>query len=470
MAAIVLYGGALPLAAVKATVGLFWIAAGIVELVAWVSRPLPGRQSPWISLASLLAGIVTITFPSVLVVEFTAVAAVWAIVLGIMCLLRGAWLAFVARRPVRAGGPSRLRRTVAIAVPTVLLVGATLGYGNVVAGTAAAEGQQAALRPFYEVPADLAPGDPGSIIRAEAADLAGVHGTAWRILFRSQDEHDRPTVSAGPIFVPTGGGEDRPVVAWAHGTVGLGPTCAPSRGAAFLAHITWINDALDRGWVVVAADYAGAGGTGLGEKYMILAEQGRDVINSVRAARALPGSGAGDRYVTYGESQGGAVSFAAGALGPVYAPELKLVGIGGVAAASDTGGALVTAWKRPLAGWLLGPHLVRAYTRQYPGLSADAILSAAGREHYAEIADDSCVLDILGVLINPQMGSFFGLDPTTDPAWLIANKAPNPPQGVPVFVAHGLADPLIDPGLSVGLAQRYCAARVAVTTDWLPGC
>jgi hypothetical protein len=472
VATIVLYGGGMPLVAVKAAVGLFWVALGILEFVAWLAAPRPSLQSPWISLASLLAGIVTITFPSVLVVEFTAVLAVWALVLGVLCLLRGVWLALLARRPVRLNWPLWLRRTVGIGVPAVLLIGTTLGYGNLVAGTAAARGEQAELAAFYEVPPDLAPGDPGSIIRAEIVDLAGLDGTAWRVLFRSQDELDRSTVSSGVIFVPTGDGADRPVVAWAHGTAGLGPVCAPSRDADFLQHTDWIKDALDRGWVVTGADYAGAAGTGIGEKYMVLAAQGRDVINSVRAAQALPASGAGDRYVTYGESQGGAVSFAAGSLGPAYAPELELVGIGGVAAASDVGAIMASRWDRPLVGWLLGPHLARSYTRQYPNLSATAILSPAGQEHYAQIADDSCVFDPLSFLINPRMGTFFGGDPTTDPGWraaLIENKAPNPPAGVPVFVGHGLADPLIDPAFSVGLAQRYCAGGATVTTQWMPG-
>ena len=472
VATIVLYGGGMPLVAVKAAVGLFWVALGILELVAWLAAPRPSLQSPWISLASLLAGIVTVTFPSVLVVEFTAVSAVWALVLGVLCLLRGVWLGMRARRPVRLNWPVWLRHTVGIGVPAVLLIGTTLGYGNLVAGTAAARGEQAELAAFYEVPSDLAPGDPGSIIRAEVVDLAGLDGTAWRVLFRSQDEHDQSTVSSGVIFVPSGDGANRPVVAWAHGTVGLGPQCAPSRDAAFIEHTDWINDALDRGWVVAGADYAGAAGTGIGEKYMVLAAQGRDVINSVRAAQVLPGSDAGDRYMTYGESQGGAVSFAAGSLGPTYAPELELVGIGGVAAASDIGAIMASRWDRPLVGWLLGPHLARSYTRHYPNLSAARILSSAGQEHYAQIADDSCVLDPLSFLINPQMGTFFGGDPTTDPDWraaLFENKAPNPPAGIPVFVGHGLDDPLIDPAFSVGLARRYCDAGATVTTEWMQG-
>ncbi len=262
------------------------------------------------------------------------------------------------------------------------------------------------------------------------------------------------------------------VVAWAHGTTGLGFTCAPSRDSDPLSHIPWVNDMLDQGWVVAASDYAGAGGTGIGEKYLVIAEQARDVLNSMRAARALPGTGAGDRFASYGESQGGLISFAAGALAPSYAPELKLIGVGGVAAASDAGAAIQLSWPRPLAGWLLGPSLVRAWTRQYPNLDADAVLSAAAREHYQEVADESCIFDILGALVNPQMGSFFATDPTTDTLWraaFIANRAPLPPPGVPVFVSHGLADPLIDPGYSARLVQRYCDAGAVVATHWMPG-
>lgn len=466
----VLFGGALPLIGIKATVGLFWVSTGILELVASAGGMRPSLQQPWISGASMFAGVVTITFPSVLVVEFTVVAALWALVLGFACLARGGWFVYRSRRG--SAGPSRVRRGLSIAMPAILLIAPILGYANVVASTRAADSRQAELGAFYEVPPDLVAGDPGTIIRSQHITAPEVHGSVWRVLYRSQDDHDRSTASSGLIFAPAGAGADRPVIAWAHGTAGLGPTCAPSRGSSPLAHADWINDALDRGWVVAATDYAGAGGTGVGEKYLVIADQGRDVLNAVRAARALPDTGAGDRFATYGESQGGLISLAAGALATTYAAELKLEGIGAVAAASDTGSAMQHSWDKPLAGWLLGTHLVRAWTRQYPNLDADAVLSDAGREHYQEIADDSCVFDILGALINPQMGPFFRTDPTTDPAWhaaFLANKAPLPPPGASVFIAHGLADPLIDPAYSAGVVERYCAAGSAVKTLWMAG-
>lgn len=308
-AAVIVFAGALPLIGVKWTVGVFWISAGILELISASAGMRPALQSPWVSAASIFAGIVTITFPSVLVVEFTFVAVLWALILGVLCLVRGGWLAYRSGRS--SGESSRARRGLSIATPAILLIAPILGYNNIVANTRAADGRQAELDAFYEVGPDLPPGDPGSIIRTQQISAPEVHGTVWRALYRSQDESDRQTVSSGLIFAPAGGGSDRPVIAWAHGTAGLGRACAPSRGPSPIAHADWINDALDRGWVVAATDYAGAAGTGPGEKYLVMLEQGRDVLNSVRAAQAMPETGAGDRFATYGESQGGQISLAA---------------------------------------------------------------------------------------------------------------------------------------------------------------
>ena len=65
-------------------------------------------------------------------------------------------------------------------------------------------------------------------------------------------------------FIPTGpepaGG--RPVVSWAHGTVGLAPQCAPSRLDSPTANLPWVQQMIARGWVVTATDYAWLGTPG----------------------------------------------------------------------------------------------------------------------------------------------------------------------------------------------------------------
>jgi pimeloyl-ACP methyl ester carboxylesterase len=283
------------------------------------------------------------------------------------------------------------------------------------------------------------------------------------------------TVSSGVVYAPAEVGSNRFIVAWAHGTIGLALNCAPSRQVTDSAISPWLNSMLERGWVVTAPDYAGAGGTGgpaVTERYLIGAEQGRDLLNSVRAARNIPQAGAGTRFALYGHSQGGAVALWAAQLSPTYTPELTLVGVGAVSAASDIGSTLHEIWNSPLVGWLLGPSLVSPWTRYYPNLDAKAILTPAGLNHYQEMAATNCISDLPPLLINPLMGDFLSRDPTTVPAWrtaLLANQAPLLPKGVPAFIGHGLTDPLIYPGISAALLTRYCESGTTVAADWLPG-
>jgi uncharacterized membrane protein HdeD (DUF308 family) len=470
-----LFGVNLSLDAMRWILGGFLVVLGALELLEWFERARPAVQSPWISVLLIFAGIVIITYPSTLLTDFTLFAGLWAILLGVASLVRWLFLGLREDRPFTTAREwSPLKRVLAIGIPVVVLGALILSYGSFQSNAATATAYQTSLDPFYHITADLAPGDPGTIVRIAPYAPPGLHGRAWRILFRSQDQYGRQTVSSGAVYAPATEGKDRLIVGWAHGTVGLGPQCAPSRQVADPALFPWVNDMLDHGWVVTAPDYGGAGGTGIGEKYLIGAEQGRDLLNGVRAARNIPEAGAGNRFATYGHSQGGLVSLFSAVLAHSYAPELTLIAAGAVSAASDIGALLRTSakWASPLAGWLLGPGLVYPWVRYYPNVAAATILTPAALNHYQEIAVSGCLLDPLPAIVNPLMGAFFSKDPTTDPAWrkaMIANQAPLPPDGVPVFIGHGLADTLIDPSLSTGLVARYCDKGANVTTEWIAG-
>ena len=93
--------------------------------------------------------------------------------------------------------------------------------------------------------------------------------------------------SGGMLFVPSSpapaGG--RPVVAWAHGTLGQGDACAPSRSSNPLQDTdNWLGEMLALGWVVVTTDYVGLGTPGT-DQYLVAQAEARDVVNAVRAAR-----------------------------------------------------------------------------------------------------------------------------------------------------------------------------------------
>src|SRR5690606_29525644 len=119
----------------------------------------------------------------------------------------------------------------------------------------------------------------------------------------------------------------------AHPTSGVVETCAPSLMPDIAVLIWGLPDILAKGYVVVATDYPGLGTPGI-HPYLIGESEGRAVLDSVRAARNLPKSGASERFAVRGHSQGGHTALYTGELATSYAPELKLVGIAAAAPAT----------------------------------------------------------------------------------------------------------------------------------------
>ena len=149
--------------------------------------------------------------------------------------------------------------------------------------------RQNQLQPFYSTGGLSTVGIPGQVVRSQPLGVSLQHGTAERIIYRTQRADGTLTFSSGMVFIPnnTNAGLPRPVVAWAHGTVGMGDQCAPSRIANPVGNIAWVNSMLAKGWVVTATDYAGLGTPGT-EGYLVGGDEAHDVLNSVRAARDIP--------------------------------------------------------------------------------------------------------------------------------------------------------------------------------------
>jgi hypothetical protein len=174
---------------------------------------------------------------------------------------------------------------------------------------------------FYEqAPRRLGRYRPGALLRWEveselAPTLAG--RTAFRILYRSTGALGDATAETGMVFLPAGsppaGGW--PVVAWGHGTSGVGDACAPSKYPAMWPGI-WdryadlIDKLLGEGYVVFASDYEGLGTRGP-HTYLRLGPQGTAMIDGVAATRALvPETSA--KWAAVGHSQGGQAALGAG--------------------------------------------------------------------------------------------------------------------------------------------------------------
>jgi len=124
-----------------------------------------------------------------------------------------------------------------------------------------------------------------------------------------------------------------PVVANAHGTVGLDDPCRLS-GTVSGSGLAGLFGA--RGAIGVAPDYLGLGGPGV-HRYLDLHDEAVAVLDSLRAARhlaALEGQLASDRAAVVGLSQGGHAALAAATWHSRYAPELDIRAFGAAAPAS----------------------------------------------------------------------------------------------------------------------------------------
>ncbi|MEV6137315.1 lipase family protein [Nocardia sp. NPDC051990] len=152
--------------------------------------------------------------------------------------------------------------------------------------------------------------DPGTVTSvAPLAAVATPPGSvdSSRILYDTTTTNGAPTVASAAVYFPPGdapaGGW--PVIAWAHGTVGLADDCAYSiagpsaveRDWAYLA--TWLR----QGYAIVAADYAGLGTPG-DHPYLDGLVEAHNVVDAVKAATRQYSSLA-RKWVVVGQSQGG---------------------------------------------------------------------------------------------------------------------------------------------------------------------
>lgn len=228
------------------------------------------------------------------------------------------------------------------------LTAASLVIGVTVAGEQPASAGPVSEPDFYtNVPADLSPYAPGDVIHWETESDLGpklVNLTAYRVMYRSDGYAGAPVAEVTMVFItngsPPAGGW--PVVAWGHGTSGLGDACAPSKYPSMYAD-PWpqygneIARLVRQGYIVTAPDYEGLGTPGL-HSYLNTQAEAFAMIDAVRAARTVAqdvaGTTASTSWASVGHSQGGQAAIGAAQLASTRAPELDLVGAVGLAPAA----------------------------------------------------------------------------------------------------------------------------------------
>ncbi len=325
----------------------------------------------------------------------------------------------------------------------------------------------AALPAFYTVPDPLPAGGPGALIKSE--DLGPVPGgERYRVMYHSRSIQGADIAVTGLVFVPStpAPAKGRPVLAWAHGTTGEADQCAPSLGGYDPVYLTeW----LARGYVVAATDYQGLGTPGL-HPYLVGDSEGRGVLDSVRAAEALPGSHASDTVMIFGHSQGGHAALFANQLAPTYAPELHVLGTIAAAPASQ----LYAAWNLIETSAVVGAAVIlmgAAFADQYPALRLSDVYTPEAIARMG-VVDTGCQSDVekaYADLTGPEIVK----RPAADvPAWRAALLQSEPGYQLgesPVLVVHGTDDDEVPYIASQVLVPRMCSTGQVVDFVTYPG-
>ena len=330
---------------------------------------------------------------------------------------------------------------------------------------------QAQLEPFYIPPNPLPSGNSGDIIRYEPLSVPTPYGTGYRILYMSERTDGKKVATSGTIFIPTGSvpTNGRPVVAWAHGTVGMGSVCAPSRAQNPFVNISWLSEMLQRGYIVVATDYYGLGTPGV-QRYLIGKDEAYDVLNSVRAAEKFPDSNASRSFALWGLSQGGHAVLFAASLAADYVPEFHLAAVAAAAPAAQLS-ALMSQQYNLGVSWIIGPEIAVSWPIVYPDVILSDVVSGSGLRNYKRIAQ-KCVLQEVGeaTIREDLKDSFFRIDPDNIPSWnkAFSDQTPNPlPKNISLLVVQSLSDTVVLPNTTALFNKRLCDGGSNITMMWL---
>ncbi|MEI6481371.1 MAG: lipase family protein [Candidatus Saccharibacteria bacterium] len=327
------------------------------------------------------------------------------------------------------------------------------------------------IKSFYKTDGLPKKGRLGEIIRSEPLGIKIPNGYGLRILYRTQSGSGDYTFSSGMVFIPdnTASATPRPIVAWAHGTLGLGDACTPSRLNNPVKNISWISQMLSRGWVVTATDYAGFGTPG-NSGYLLGKDEAYDVLNSVRAARTVGEAHTSNNYAVWGHSQGGNSALFSSSLAKTYAPDLRLISTVASAPAAE----LVPLFNEQygtVGDWVIGPLLGTSWPASNKNLNNSEVMTKTGLNNFQRIANQ-CILQssLVGLIRNLFGMKFYSQNPVTISSWKEMAKKQSAPvlkSNMPLLVVESKADKVVLPNTTALYIQSACKAGSNLDSLWV---
>ena len=311
-----------------------------------------------------------------------------------------------------------------------------------------------------------------------ALSLTGA-GPAYRVLYSTVNQHDQPAVSTGAVFLPPGPAPEGgfPVLAWAHGTVGLGDDCTPSALPRTLRDDEYLSHWLNEGYAVVASDYVGLGTPGL-MSYLNSVTTAHGVVDSVIAAHdmGLPLSRA---WAIVGQSQGGGAAVSSARWATEFSAGTGLDYRGVVATGTpanidklvqQAGPDLVLPELGPIANAYTA-YILAALREARPDLDIDGVLTPAGLDAAAR-AETVCAKALSDELAALTPAAFFTAPLHSIPGMADALQAfmgtPSTGFDRPIFLGVGLLDRDVPPASTLTFYDQLVANNQDVTLRIYP--
>lgn len=282
-------------------------------------------------------------------------------------------------------------------------------------------------------------------------------GQQFRFSYSTTNQHGAVSPSTGAVFFPKGkapaGGW--PVLAWAHGTVGLADQCTPSMNPRSQRDQDYLNHWLNQGYAIVASDYAGMGTEGL-MSYLNGKSTAANVVDSVIAAQDLPAAKQGEQklsrnWAVIGQSQGGGAALHVALRATERSQQANLNFLGTVAT-----GAPAYVEEIVLAGSPTFPpvplpaglntyamYIVAAFREANPDVDVDSALTDEGKR-MVKAAEDSCYPEFSAAVKGTNVARAFSKPlrevPGLESALRAFMQTPATGYDKPVFLGHGLMD------------------------------
>ncbi|BEI39253.1 lipase family protein [Polynucleobacter sp. HIN8] len=357
-------------------------------------------------------------------------------------------------------------------------------------------------------------GKLGQVIKQEKIDTSIKGAQAWKIAYISSDVGGRTTISTGLVVAPVAAApkEGRPVLAWAHGTTGTAQNCGPSQvtnpavplnqyflvgGNSWTDYgIPNLEEFIKEGYVIVATDYQGLGGGGK-HQYSVAGTNGRDLINSARAAISMRDTGASKRTIFYGWSQGGGATIAAASLGAYLnqkgsvADDLQVLGFVAMAP-QDAAVMIPNASKDQATADKALNGLIKLFSDNvfnfshfamtmwgtqaaYPNLKLTDLFTDPGAKVLDQVLSNKCmhvIADTFNYAYGAEFKTLLRDKPINSIVWvkaLIDGSVPPVKPIAPVVIYWGTKDTAVPPIMHELYQKQMCAMGANIERIQLPG-